>query len=82
MEVERFWPLKGFSWAPLLFYVNRYTSLLAHVPVIVEYFLTTSNPADKVAVRFRCILWPSTVESFSCTDVCGHTVPPVVKSHD
>jgi hypothetical protein len=38
LEVDRFWNRKRLSWVSALFYVNRYTSLLAHIPVIAEYF--------------------------------------------
>jgi len=48
MEVERFWPQKTFSWAVLLFYLNRYMSLLGHIPVIFEFFW--QPPPDAINV--------------------------------
>ncbi len=50
LEIERYWALKGFTTARFLFYLNRYTSLFAHVPVIVAYFWT-DDPFNKVDVR-------------------------------
>ncbi|KAF9489904.1 hypothetical protein BDN71DRAFT_1593148 [Pleurotus eryngii] len=47
LEIERYWTLKGFTTARFLFYLNRYTSLFAHVPVIVAYFWT-DDPFNKV----------------------------------
>ncbi|KDQ22949.1 hypothetical protein PLEOSDRAFT_1073041 [Pleurotus ostreatus PC15] len=49
LEIERYWALKGFTAARFLFYLNRYTSLFAHVPVIVAYFWT-DDPFNKVDV--------------------------------
>ncbi|OBZ74515.1 hypothetical protein A0H81_05313 [Grifola frondosa] len=37
MEVERYWN-GGRSWTSLFFFVNRYLSVLSHIPVIVEFF--------------------------------------------
>ncbi|KAF9525442.1 hypothetical protein CPB83DRAFT_550014 [Crepidotus variabilis] len=48
MEVERMWK-RHFSWAMLLFYVNRYLTLFGHIPVMMEYFWISSN-ADKLQV--------------------------------
>ncbi|KAL4258927.1 DUF6533 domain-containing protein [Pleurotus pulmonarius] len=52
LEIERYWALKGFTTARFLFYLNRYTSLLAHVPVIVAYFWT-DDPFNKVDMYAR-----------------------------
>ncbi|KDQ60376.1 hypothetical protein JAAARDRAFT_32772 [Jaapia argillacea MUCL 33604] len=41
-EIERFWS-GGFSWAALLFFINRYLSMLGHVPVILQTFWQTNN---------------------------------------
>ncbi|KAJ8490187.1 hypothetical protein ONZ45_g13290 [Pleurotus djamor] len=51
MEIDRYWSLKvtTFSWTRFLFYLNRYTALLAHVPVIVAYFWDAA-PFDKVEI--------------------------------
>ncbi|KAI0632837.1 hypothetical protein C8Q77DRAFT_849115 [Trametes polyzona] len=36
-EVERYWRRK-FSFPSFLFYLNRYMSVLSHIPVIIEFF--------------------------------------------
>ncbi|KAJ3509914.1 hypothetical protein NLJ89_g4963 [Agrocybe chaxingu] len=46
-EVERFWSVRGINWASGLFYLNRYMVLVGHIPVMIEYFWSTSNP-DKL----------------------------------
>jgi hypothetical protein len=43
-EVERFWRVGQLNWASGFFYLNRYLTLFGHVPVMLEYFWTTSNP--------------------------------------
>jgi len=43
-EVDRVWKTSGLSWATAFFYFNRYVCLLGHIPVIFEYFWSTSNP--------------------------------------
>ena len=43
-EVERVWKTSGLNWGAGLFYLNRYVGLLGHIPVIFEYFWSTSNP--------------------------------------
>uniref|UniRef100_A0A8H7XPW1 DUF6533 domain-containing protein n=1 Tax=Psilocybe cubensis TaxID=181762 RepID=A0A8H7XPW1_PSICU len=58
-EVERFWKVGGLSWASGFFYLNRYAVLLGHIPVMIEYFWSTSNPR-KIQVgldfyTFHCI---------------------------
>ncbi|KAF8994455.1 hypothetical protein BDQ17DRAFT_1366787 [Cyathus striatus] len=37
-EVERFWKTKRISWASTFFYLNRYLSLLGHIPVAFQIF--------------------------------------------
>lgn len=37
-EVDRFWASRSISWASLLFYLNRYLSLLGHIIIMIEYF--------------------------------------------
>ncbi|KAF4582653.1 alpha 1,2-mannosyltransferase 2.4.1 [Pleurotus pulmonarius] len=68
LEIERYWALKGFTTARFLFYLNRYTSLLAHVPVIVAYFWT-DDPFNKVDVRRYALSIPCTVVSQKRPDV-------------
>ena len=33
-----------FNWALGFFYLNRYLALLGHVPIMLEFFWSTSNP--------------------------------------
>jgi len=47
MEVERFWTFQSFTWASFLFFLNRYLSVVGHLPVFVEFFWTTPDPAAK-----------------------------------
>ena len=37
LEAERFWTGRR-SWASIFFYLNRYTAILFHIPVIYELF--------------------------------------------
>ncbi|KAI0752163.1 hypothetical protein C8Q74DRAFT_1393942 [Fomes fomentarius] len=37
LEVERFWGRPS-GWASTLFYINRYTSIIFHLPVLYKYF--------------------------------------------
>ncbi|CAA7265559.1 unnamed protein product [Cyclocybe aegerita] len=48
-EYNRFWRTKGLTWASSLFYLNRYLSLFGHVPVIVQYFWSSTDP-DRLSV--------------------------------
>ncbi|KAF9534350.1 hypothetical protein CPB83DRAFT_330507 [Crepidotus variabilis] len=44
-EIERFWVAKPkLTIASALFYTNRYLSLFGHLPNLLEYFWTSSNP--------------------------------------
>jgi len=42
-EVERCWVVRRFSWGLGFFYLNRYLALFGHIPIMMEYFWTTSN---------------------------------------
>ncbi|TFK65507.1 hypothetical protein BDN72DRAFT_194885 [Pluteus cervinus] len=44
-EVERYWSGSSFSWASFFFYLNRYVTLLGHIPVMLQFFWTTQSPA-------------------------------------
>jgi len=44
MEVERFWKFKRFTWPVLFFYINRYMTILGHMPVMVETFWRSTSP--------------------------------------
>ncbi|KAL1939000.1 hypothetical protein VTO73DRAFT_11153 [Trametes versicolor] len=37
IEVERYWK-GGRSWAAIFYFLNRYLSVLSHIPVVVEFF--------------------------------------------
>ncbi|KAF9007646.1 hypothetical protein BDQ17DRAFT_1351056 [Cyathus striatus] len=37
-EVERFWKTKRINWASTFFYLNRYLSMLGHIPVAFQIF--------------------------------------------
>ncbi|KAJ8474740.1 hypothetical protein ONZ51_g7017 [Trametes cubensis] len=39
LEVERYWK-GGRSWASIFFFLNRYMTVLSHIPVVVEFFAT------------------------------------------
>ncbi|KAJ7105707.1 hypothetical protein C8R44DRAFT_806694 [Mycena epipterygia] len=45
-EVSRFWGTR-LTWGAFFFYLNRYSSLLGTVPIVVQYFSTTTDP-DKM----------------------------------
>ena len=55
-EVERCWGVGQLNWASGFFYLNRYLVLFGHVPIMLEYFWSTSNP-NKTEVS---ILFPKT----------------------
>jgi hypothetical protein len=54
-EVERFWTQQKFSWASLFFYLNRYVSLLGHLPVFAENFSKFQH--DVSTVIFIHLVW-------------------------
>jgi len=43
-EVERCWSARQLNWGLGFFYLNRYLTLFAHVPIMLEFFWSTSNP--------------------------------------
>ncbi|KAJ6613194.1 hypothetical protein B0H10DRAFT_2049864 [Mycena sp. CBHHK59/15] len=49
-EVARFW-CKGLTWGSFFFYLNRYTSLFGTIPILVEFFLTTTDPSKKAMCK-------------------------------
>jgi len=53
--VERCWRVKTLSWGLGLFYLNRYFALFGHVPVVLQYFWSTSNP-NKTKVNIYILL--------------------------
>ena len=52
-EVERCWVVGQLSWGLGFFYLNRYLVLFGHIPVMMEYFWTTSN-SNKTEVSIIC----------------------------
>ncbi|KAF8067939.1 hypothetical protein FPV67DRAFT_1165893 [Lyophyllum atratum] len=49
-EVQRFWPIASRpTWAVGIFFINRYLTLLGHIPVMFEYFWYSMSP-DKPRV--------------------------------
>jgi hypothetical protein len=49
-EISRFWGAP-ISWSTILFFVNRYGTLLGNIPVVFEKFWTTPGTSDKIRVR-------------------------------
>jgi hypothetical protein len=49
LEISRYWgtPL---SWPTLLFFLNRYLTLLGNVPAVVQRFWTTPSTPDKIKI--------------------------------
>ncbi|CAK5277908.1 unnamed protein product [Mycena citricolor] len=43
LEVSGFWTT-SFTWGSFFFYLNRYSSLLGTIPVVVQFWLTTTDP--------------------------------------
>ncbi|KAJ7480776.1 hypothetical protein FB451DRAFT_1238409 [Mycena latifolia] len=43
-EASRFWG-KRLTWGSAFFYLNRYSSLLGTVPIVFQYYSTTTDPA-------------------------------------
>ncbi|KAJ6592389.1 hypothetical protein B0H19DRAFT_1245267 [Mycena capillaripes] len=53
-EVSRFWGKAfTFTWANMLFFANRYGTLIGNIPVVVQYFWTTPSTPEKIAVRAK-----------------------------
>ena len=43
-EVERCWAVRQLSWGLWFFYLNRYLVLFGYIPIMIEFFWSTSNP--------------------------------------
>ena len=61
LEVERFWSAKRLSWSMFLFFLNRYLTLVGHIPLTVEYLFYSTSPS-KLTVS---LVVPAEVE-FPC----------------
>ncbi|KAJ7216882.1 hypothetical protein C8J57DRAFT_1395914 [Mycena rebaudengoi] len=46
-EVSRYWARPNRSWATILFFLNRYGTLLGNIPVVIQYFWTTPSTPEK-----------------------------------
>jgi len=51
MEVERFWFVSRVNFAIFLFYINRYLIILGYIPILIENFWVTDDPAKKQICR-------------------------------
>ncbi|KAK7683050.1 hypothetical protein QCA50_013722 [Cerrena zonata] len=40
-EVELFWLEPRFTWPSFFFFLTRYSALLAHIPIVLEFFVST-----------------------------------------
>ncbi|KAJ7646280.1 hypothetical protein DFH06DRAFT_1300641 [Mycena polygramma] len=47
-EISAFWGLR-LTWGSFFFYLNRYATLFGNIPILVQYFSTTTDP-DKLPV--------------------------------
>ena len=47
LEVERYWK-GGRSWASIFFFLNRYMTVLSHIPVVVEFFATMPESVSRL----------------------------------
>ena len=46
LEVERYWTGRR-SWASVFFFLNRYTAIVSHVPVMYEFFFAMSESVSE-----------------------------------
>ncbi|KAJ7834267.1 hypothetical protein B0H14DRAFT_1159235 [Mycena olivaceomarginata] len=52
-EVSAFWGTR-LTWGSLFFFVNRYSPLVGNLPILIQYYSTTTDP-DKQPVGFALI---------------------------
>lgn len=55
MEIDRFWATRSISWASGFFYLNRYLTLLGHIPLVVWQAYLDSHTLNKAEVRESCL---------------------------
>lgn len=55
MEIQRFW-MRGFTWATMFFFINRYLAFLGHIPVIIQVFWRTSDLSYKFTVSIHSLV--------------------------
>ncbi|KAJ7239725.1 hypothetical protein C8J57DRAFT_1372487 [Mycena rebaudengoi] len=53
-EVSRYWARPNLSWATILFFLNRYGTLLGNIPVVLQYFWTTPSTPEKTRMYGLC----------------------------
>ncbi|KAJ7245657.1 hypothetical protein B0H12DRAFT_1127497 [Mycena haematopus] len=51
LEISRYWGAR-ISWSTVLFFVNRYGSLLGNVPVVIQRFWTTPSTPEKTRLEY------------------------------
>ena len=66
-EVERCWVARRLSWSLGFFYLNRYLTLLGYIPIMLEYFWSTSNP-NKTKVGILLLESPDLEPRWEGTD--------------
>ncbi|KAJ7734073.1 hypothetical protein B0H16DRAFT_155595 [Mycena metata] len=49
-EVSMFWGIR-LTWASFFFYLNRYTSLFGTLPILIQYYSTTTDPRKQPVCR-------------------------------
>jgi hypothetical protein len=66
MEIQRFWILHSFSWAGFFFFLNRYLSVLGHIPIIMLTFWNATNIVHKSKVSPTLLNGYTSGGSFAC----------------
>ena len=67
-EVEWCWSARQLNWGLGFFYLNRYLTLFGHIPVMLEFFWSTSNP-NKIKVSISLPKAPVMIRGGKDTDV-------------
>jgi len=55
-EISRFWGAP-ISWSTILFFVNRYGTLLGNIPIVFEKFWTTPGTSDKIRICRKLVYY-------------------------
>ena len=66
-EVERCWVDRRLSWGLGFFYLNRYLALFGYIPIMMEFFWSTSNP-KKLEVSYLPLKSPGPEAKWKGTD--------------
>jgi hypothetical protein len=56
-EVERCWVVRRLNWGLGFFYLNRYLMLFGYIPIMLEFFWSTSTP-KKIEVSILLLKIP------------------------